>query len=492
MPSYLTAMNHDHVYQAGLLTFATSFGSDILGMQYVECYDTNGVVQWTFLLWNKAVIHNLIADENGNVYVSGVYVEDLFMTGDSMTNSDTSFMHTDMFLIAIDNASHLKWKKNLTTMYPSGMNQLAMNIDRNGDCWYSVNMFPVTKIFRMDNTGTEVQNYSLTNAIVLSSFSFDENNNMFLAGATQSGPFNVAGLQVNVNETYNMYVARIDAQGSCSWIRLAHDVTFQSPEIVATKNGGAFVAGSLMDSTTFGSIHFNGPRWVFDVFLTKVDSSGNFLWGVEPPYTTNVTGDFDRGKKGFIDVDSDGNVYMTGNVRGTIDWGNNVISNHAIMPVKNIDIISFDGNGLARWQYSGGTDATNVSFSVKVKSPDVCYFTAAVTDSALFDNITVPVLNDYTAILGKIGGQVTTSVNIISGSDVMTVFPNPSKGIIHLRCSQKWNTLEVYNSLEECVYFCKMISDYFDLDVSKFQRGVYFILVHCADDLIITKKIVVE
>ena len=59
-----------------------------------------------------------------------------------------------------------------------------------------------------------------------------------------------------VSESYMMFVKRIDYLGHTSWIRLAHDITFQEPQIVCSKNGEAFVAGNVFDSTSWQGINF--------------------------------------------------------------------------------------------------------------------------------------------------------------------------------------------------------------------------------------------
>ena len=133
--------------------------------------------------------------------------------------------------------------------------------------------------------------------------------------------------------------------------------SFQLPHVVATVNGDAYVSGNLLDSAVFGNVTFHHPEWVYDIFLTKTDSSGNFSWGVQVPTTQVITGDFQRGRNNFLDVDASGNVYLSGSLRGSIDWGNGVITNSGSVTTDGNSIISFDNNGIARWQVTGTASA---------------------------------------------------------------------------------------------------------------------------------------
>lgn len=104
----------------------------------------------------------------------------------------------------------------------------------------------------------------------------------------------------------NNYVAKYDASNNLLWARAFGGDTSGagglSGEVAIDSVGNVFVAGTFAGTAEFGSASLisSGPT---DAFLTKLDSSGNFLWAKQ---FGGVNADFGRG----IDVDGTGNAIL--------------------------------------------------------------------------------------------------------------------------------------------------------------------------------------
>ncbi|MFD1552175.1 hypothetical protein DNU06_00240 [Putridiphycobacter roseus] len=101
------------------------------------------------------------------------------------------------------------------------------------------------------------------------------------------------------------FAAKYDKSGNLLWANQCGGI---APDwgwgIVADNQGYTYFTGEFTDSAVFGSdtIYSNGDR---DVFISKLDPNGNFIWTKTFGGTTS-----DKGKD--IEMDNAGNLYITG------------------------------------------------------------------------------------------------------------------------------------------------------------------------------------
>ncbi len=485
MPQQPLSISANSIYGARMTDFALDYGVEIFGSMAIECYDLSGWLRWSYPIGDSIVVESITSDPSGNVIVGGAYMETMDMgSSDSLENTGFGF-NINLFLFSLDGAGNLNWKRNVTLSHPDAMSLSALGIDNQGNCWYGLAYFDSIAITRLDASGNDLQSHMIIGTRSMNSFSFDPMGNLYATGSTGSTNGNVISIgnfSENVPEPYMMFVTRIDAVGNCSWIELAHDVTFQSPQIVAADNGDAYLAGTLMDGTTFGNVVFDGVEWVYDIFLTRLDSTGNFFWGVEVPHQQTLTGDFSRGRNNFIDVDALGNVYMSGTIRGQVDWGNGVISDGGPIPSYGISIISFDSSGIARWQLSGEAPNTVVPYSIVSTGLDELYFSDAVVGPLTIDSVTTNQGNDFAFVLGKI--SASTGINEQDGNESLVLYPNPATDKLKITSHKlkviAGTEISIYNAMGEKVSSTILNSAgtyNYQVDVSVLPPGIYFLSI---------------
>jgi hypothetical protein len=485
MPQQPACHSAGKIYAARLVDYSLNFGVEIFGSMSIDCYDAAGMLLWSFPIGQKVVVRSITADASGNVYAGGTYMETLQLGTDSLLNTGFGF-DTDLFLFSLDATGTLRWKRNVSLLHADAFELADLETDPQENCWYALQYFDSSSIRRLDVIGNDVQSYPVLGTRTLNSFSFDPAGNIYLAGSSGSITLSVNGFSINVPEPYMMFVSRINTSGIASWIQLVHDVTFQSPEIMATTTGHAYVAGNLMDTATFGTIGLHGPQWVSDIFLTRVDSAGNFSWGIEVPETPLITGDFQRGKNNFIDVDAAGNVYLIGTLRGIVDWGNGVITDAGPIPSTGFSVISFSAAGIARWEATGNATGFVTPYSVAVSAADECYFAASVVGTTTFDTLTANTGGNYAFLLGKIGPSSSSAIAEVITSGAINVFPNPSDEFISIRSGPGINKGEVLisNVLGEKVLTAQSSVTapalLTDLDIRSLPSGIYFAAVGAA------------
>jgi hypothetical protein len=116
--------------------------------------------------------------------------------------------------------------------------------------------------------------------------------------------------------------------------------------ITTDHNGFIYTTGVYTGTLSFSNIGFIKSNGNGDLFITKQDASGKFLWakGIGGEY-------FDDGANS-IEVDKNGNVYILGNFKGTYDFDPGT-SKYNLTSTgtdkKDIFILKLDSNGLFLW-----------------------------------------------------------------------------------------------------------------------------------------------
>jgi hypothetical protein len=149
------------------------------------------------------------------------------------------------------------------------------------------------------------------------------------------------------------FVAKYDPAGALVWARQMGGAGYDEARGVAVDTlGNVYITGSyegdaLGDGTTahFGEHTLGGTGWA-DVFVTKLDANGTFLWADGLSGITSSGGGFD------IALDDAGNVFTTGSVN--LDW-----------PFNTIFAMKHDTNGQREWFHRiGGSNADGFAIAV--------------------------------------------------------------------------------------------------------------------------------
>lgn len=229
----------------------------------------------------------------------------------------------------------------------------------------------IQEVFTVTGTG-----YDMGHAVA-----YDNNGNMFYAGHAQGSNVDVnstAGTDLRSTDSgsADAILTKLNADGTYAWTRMMGDYNFDRGSSLATDNAGnIYLAGNFR-----GTINFN-PGGVADVhssanggteydnYVTKINADGSYGW-------TRVVGGLYYIYGKTIDVDSQGNVYVTGAfsipqdfaMEGGGDWRT---------PVGGWDIFisKINANGTYAWTRTMGSTGMDMGHSVVVDNNDNVYFT---------------------------------------------------------------------------------------------------------------------
>ncbi|CAN5564230.1 hypothetical protein BH11BAC2_BH11BAC2_11480 [soil metagenome] len=454
------------------------FGNWIMGDQRIEKRDELGNLIWDLSLVGTSSTQRICTDASGNIYIAGNFLETFHIgANDSLVNTGISTLNINLFIISLDPNGQLRWKKNASLSYPDPQNIEAITCDHQGNFWYAVSDFFSANITKTDANGIDMNTHTLTDAKRIGEISFDPWDNLFIGGSAQQGIFTIDDSTYQVTDFYNFFLARIASDGTPSWAKFSHDVTFQAPIIKTDGFGNVYMAAFLLDTCSFGNIQFTPLSWGSSFYIIKADSVGNFSWGYSLPLQTpNITGDFSGGNNVFIDCDSQGNLYIGGNQQGTLDWGNSVVNTAGAITDSRFSITSFDSNGTPLWNLLGGGDVYCYLNSIALDHQDNLYFVGSTSGNCTFGNInfTLPSWSNFT--LGKINLNALTGLPGAANSNDFgfNLYPNPSQGEFMIPVQMQGAQLEIYNQIGQQVYLNNQVQTGM-INTENLSSGLYVV-----------------
>ncbi|MFT3766651.1 MAG: SBBP repeat-containing protein [Minicystis sp.] len=157
----------------------------------------------------------------------------------------------------------------------------------------------------------------------------------------------------------DVFVAKFDSGGAFLWAKRFGDNQAQNGRGVAVDDAGnVHVIGTFASKIDFGGGALTSAGGT-DVFVAKLDPDGNHLW-------SKRFGDASAQNGKAVAVDLDGNVVITGDVAGVIDFGGGALTSAG---GTDVFVASLNANGNHFWskifgnasnQTAGGLDIDSV------------------------------------------------------------------------------------------------------------------------------------
>ncbi len=177
------------------------------------------------------------------------------------------------------------------------------------------------------------------------SIAIDSQGNQYITGSF-AGTVTFGSHTLTENGYRDVFVAKLDPSGNWLWAVHAGGVrTDYGYDIALDGAGNIWVTGSFVHEITFGSYTLTSGSNYSDIFIAKLDPDGNWLWAV-------MTGGIGDDETAAIAIDGEGKAWVTGSFAGTATFGNHTLTanNNSIFVAK----LDPDGNWL--WAVNiGGT-----------------------------------------------------------------------------------------------------------------------------------------
>jgi hypothetical protein len=229
-------------------------------------YTNAGAWVWnkTFVSSGNDLAYGIAADASGNVVMTGTFSGGIDFGGGALWTAGSS----DVFLVKLTGAGNYVWARRMGGAYDDASR--ALTVDGSG------------------------------NAIVTGYF----------YGTVDFGTGAYTSL------SFDMFVAKYAAaNGAPVWARAAGGVDLDEGDAVVTDaSGNVVVTGSFAGTANFGGGAVTSAG-ASDVFVAKYGASdGRYL-------SARRYGASGGDRPGGVDLDGAGNVVLTGNMQGTVDFG---------------------------------------------------------------------------------------------------------------------------------------------------------------------------
>ncbi|MBE7440905.1 MAG: T9SS type A sorting domain-containing protein [Flavobacteriales bacterium] len=331
----LAVDNYGNIYTAGSCSNSTGYNVDFdpgPGTSYlvapfpysytynsfIQKFDSTGNLIWVTGLGNVVNrINSLTVDEQQNIYITG-YFED----GNNMVIGYGNYMSTmvwheqDIFVIKLDSLGNLIWAKRMgsESIYSEG---LSIKTDSLGNVY---------------TTGRVSANISTP---------------------AQFGPFSItAG---------GIFIQKQDSNGNTLWVKAISQPSGSSGSrgisLDIDNNGNIYSTGFFQGTADFdpsNNTYSVTSEGSFDIYILKLDSSGNFLW-------VNTYGSTLHDAGFSLSLDNQGDLCVTGYYQGTIDFDQgSEVHNLTTKGEEDIFILKMDTSGSFIWAKSIGSVWTDL------------------------------------------------------------------------------------------------------------------------------------
>ena len=284
---------------------------------------------------------DVTVDSSGNVYTTGNFYGTVDFDPGMGVLYLTSVGDSDIFVSKLDSSGNLLWAKSMGgTNYDKG---------------YSIAVDPSGNVHTIGG----------------------------FYGTVDFDPSELSGFYLNSAGGSDIFVSKLNSSGNFVWARRMGGTNFDSGTGIAVdSSGNVYTTGSFRDIADFdpgaGIVNLIGAG-VDDIFVSKLNSGGNFVWA------KGIGGsDYDYGNG--IAVDLSGNVYTTGSYLGTVDFDSEAgVFNLTSAGGHDIFVSKLNSGGNFVWAKSmGGVDG-DYGNGIAVDSSGNVYTTGYFGATADFD-----------------------------------------------------------------------------------------------------------
>ncbi|MCD6329297.1 MAG: SBBP repeat-containing protein [Candidatus Cloacimonetes bacterium] len=162
----------------------------------------------------------------------------------------------------------------------------------------------------------------------------------------------------------------------------------QANRIYVDGDNNCYVTGKFRGTTHFGSYTLTSNGWD-DVFIAKLDSDGNWAWAKSAGSGPGTSADIGNGITG----DASGNIYVTGQFKGNVDFGSFPLFSNG---EYDVFVAKLDPDGNWLWARSAGGPMGDAGRGIAVDDDSNVYVTGEFWDTVTFGthSITSSGLND--------------------------------------------------------------------------------------------------
>jgi hypothetical protein len=247
----------------------------------------------------------------------------------------------------------------------------------------------------------------------------DAEGNVYVTGefgaTAHFGPFTLASAGGS-----DVFVAKYSADGDALWARRAGSWSpAMGRDVAVDAAGHVYVTGEFIDQADFGAHTLTGVGYK-DVFLAKYSSDGDVLWARQAGGTFEDLGN-------AMALDAAGNVYAAGYFQGEATFG--ALTLTSIM-AGDVFVAKYSPAGEILWVQQAGGAADNAGLGIAANATGNVYVTGRMAGTADFGAISLTSAGVWDAfVAGLVDADVSSEEGPASLQTTLMlspVWPNPA------------------------------------------------------------------
>lgn len=269
---------------------------------------------------------------------------------------------------------------------------------------------------------------------LMSVMALDTFGNVYISGIfTGTADFDpgVGTTSYTANAFGEIFLAKFDQDGDFIWAKHFDGTSNASiGGIVTDDTSNIFLTGQFYETVDFdpngGTANLTAPV-SNDIFLAKIDSAGNYKWAKHIGSTGQDAGN-------AIALDEFGNIFVTGNFEGTVDFDPDLVDvvNLVSGGYDDVFITKFNAAGYLQWAKKLGGAGLDYSYAIALDGSGNIYTTGWFTNtldvdpSGAFANL-VATGTSWNCFISKLDnngnylwGKQVSGTNFVGGESIKT------------------------------------------------------------------------
>lgn len=366
----LTVDASGNVYAGGFFTGSMVVGSlpPLLSSggndAFLVKYNAAGTPLWSqkFGLSGDQSTTDVAVDAAGNVVVAGYFTGTITFGASTYPTLVNEYR---TFLVKLDPSGAVLWSTSFTTVSgvqiavdPISLNQGGGNIAVIGTSVVGGDNNVNVRKFGPDGTPLWSKTYGDAAVQTGEDVAMDSAGNIFVTGEFK-GTMSFGGANLTSLGPLNVFLAKLDSTGAEAWSQRFGDATGDKygGSIAVALTGEVAVAGPF-----FGTIDLGGPNGIgkktsagnADIFVALFSSGGAPIW-------SKSFGDAQLQVAHRIAIDANKNVFATGWMFGTMNFGGGLLTSAG---AEDVYVVKLDSTGNHVWSKNYGDSATQLGQAI--------------------------------------------------------------------------------------------------------------------------------
>ncbi len=508
-----------NVYLAGYFRDTTDFdpgpGTFLMNSDgsdddaYILKLDSTGNFKWAQRFGSTAndIGVAVATAPNGDVFFAGSYFGTLQIETTTLPNNGAAAS----YIIRMDSLGNIIWIKNFRNQSGGTTRIQSLAADATGAI-YLTGYFNGTILANPnDNSGNLIAGTGTLSGFVskldangdfiwakplLSDYlvdprtiAVDASFNVYVAGnhtgTTDFDPSNVGEILDTSNSfSQDIFLLKLSASGDFAWYRsIGSEGAEFANDIILDDASNIYLTGSFTNTADFsenGSIVLSSGQPT--IYVAKFNTNGTTQWAYKLGGDPIITAGTGRS----IDIDTDGNIYLTGEFSGNIDFnpGSGTFEMSTVFGASDGFVVKLSAADASFiWaRRIGGPNQQDLPKGIAVYGSDLFYVVGNFTGTTNLDpmgnvpDITATSPNFEDVFIVKYSNASLTSVsNHEYHGKTFVIYPNPANNFLMIN-TQAEASIKFYSIDGKIIKGLKIISGE-AIDVSDLIPGVYIISI---------------